>query len=199
MLFYLSGPMTGLPDFNYPAFNENAAWLRAKGLQVINPAENFGGNEELPREEYMRRDVEDLLRADAIILMDDWYKSAGSRLELEIAKQIGLEVWRLDREGDRCIELDPNEVPPHHEAETIVNGARQADYGHPLDDFSKTAQIWSAILGIDITPEEVALCMVGVKISREVNKPKRDNIVDAHGYLMTYAMVQDEIERRSKL
>lgn len=199
MLFYLSGPMTGLPDFNYPAFNANAAYLRGKGLQVINPAENFGGNEDLPREEYMRRDVEDLLKADAIILMDDWHKSAGSRLEVEIARQIGLEIWRLDVEGDRCIELDPNEIPPHYEAETIVNGARQADYGHPLDDFSKTALIWSAILGIEVTPKQVALCMVGVKISREVNKPKRDNIVDAHGYLMTYSMVEEELKRRETL
>jgi hypothetical protein len=36
---YLSGPMTGLPDLNFPAFNAAASALRAKGLNVINPAE----------------------------------------------------------------------------------------------------------------------------------------------------------------
>lgn len=37
---YLSGPMTGLPDYNYPAFNAEAARLRALGYTVENPAEN---------------------------------------------------------------------------------------------------------------------------------------------------------------
>jgi hypothetical protein len=37
---YLAGPMTGLPEFNYPAFNAEAARLRALGYQVENPAEN---------------------------------------------------------------------------------------------------------------------------------------------------------------
>ena len=37
---YIAGPMTGLPDFNYPAFNAAAAKLRALGLEVLNPAEN---------------------------------------------------------------------------------------------------------------------------------------------------------------
>ncbi|MCY1527250.1 hypothetical protein D9M68_623110 [compost metagenome] len=37
---YLAGPMTGLPEFNYPAFHAEAARLRALGYQVENPAEN---------------------------------------------------------------------------------------------------------------------------------------------------------------
>jgi hypothetical protein len=36
---YLSGPMTGLPDLNFPAFHAEAARLRALGYDVINPAE----------------------------------------------------------------------------------------------------------------------------------------------------------------
>ena len=37
---YLAGPMSGLPDFNYPAFHAAAAVLRAQGHYVENPAEN---------------------------------------------------------------------------------------------------------------------------------------------------------------
>lgn len=37
---YLSGPMTGVPEYNYPAFNAEAARLRALGYTVENPAEN---------------------------------------------------------------------------------------------------------------------------------------------------------------
>lgn len=41
---YLAGPMTGLPDFNYPAFHAAAAAWRAAGWTVANPAENFNGH-----------------------------------------------------------------------------------------------------------------------------------------------------------
>lgn len=37
---YIAGPMSGLPEFNYPAFNRAAAVLRAQGHHVENPAEN---------------------------------------------------------------------------------------------------------------------------------------------------------------
>lgn len=82
------------------------------------------------------------------------------------------------------------------EAEKLVHGDRGADYGHPLDDFSRTAQIWSAILGTEITAQQVGLCMIGVKLSRQCNKPKRDNMVDAAGYAETVQMVEDEYNRR---
>ncbi len=76
-----------------------------------------------------------------------------------------------------------------HEAHTLVHGVRGEDYGHPYHDFSRTAKIWSAILGVDVTPEQVALCMIGVKISRECNRPKRDNRVDIAGYAEALDMV----------
>lgn len=40
---YLSGPMTGLPAFNYPAFNAAAARLRSAGYLVYNPADSGAG------------------------------------------------------------------------------------------------------------------------------------------------------------
>ncbi len=75
------------------------------------------------------------------------------------------------------------------EARNLVHGDRGEDYGHPFHDFSRTAKIWSAILGVDVTPEQVALCMIGVKISRECHRPKRDNRVDIAGYAEALDMV----------
>ena len=83
------------------------------------------------------------------------------------------------------------------EAQGLVHGDRQVMYGHPLDDFSRTAAMWSAILGVPVTAEQVGLCMCAVKISRQCNSPKRDNLVDLAGYAETVQMVADERKRRA--
>lgn len=83
------------------------------------------------------------------------------------------------------------------EAESLVHGDRNADYGHPLDDFSRTAKMWSALLGIEVAPEQVGLCMIAVKLSRQCNRPKRDNLVDAAGYAETVDWLLDEKKRRA--
>ena len=81
---------------------------------------------------------------------------------------------------------------------SLVTGNRQDDYGHPLDDFTKAGKIWEAILGIPVSAEQVALCMVGVKIAREVNRQKLDNAVDGIGYFLTLTMVQQERAERER-
>ena len=50
------------------------------------------------------------------------------------------------------------------EAQYLVHGSRGVDYGPPLDDFSRTAAMWSAIPGFPVTAEQVGLCMVAVKM-----------------------------------
>jgi hypothetical protein len=75
---------------------------------------------------------------------------------------------------------------PLEEALRLTTGDRQNSYGHPLQDFTRTAELWTALLSLQrrpITPEEVALCMVMLKASREMNKHKRDNLVDMAGYV----------------
>lgn len=83
------------------------------------------------------------------------------------------------------------------EAQRLVHGDRQSAYGHPLDDFTRTAAIWSAILEVPVTAEQVGLCMIGVKISRLCNSYKRDSAVDIAGYAATIQMVVEERRRRA--
>lgn len=61
-------------------------------------------------------------------------------------------------------------------------GERNDGYDHPRPNFEKTAVVWSQILGKDVTPRQVALCMIGLKLVRDSHKPKRDNLVDIAGY-----------------
>lgn len=78
------------------------------------------------------------------------------------------------------------------EAQRLVHGARNVDYGHPIDDYTRTGRLWGAILGIgDIDPRICCLMMAAVKISREVNAPKRDNRVDLAGYAECAQMVAE--------
>ncbi len=81
-------------------------------------------------------------------------------------------------------------------AASLVNGERQNEYGHPLDNLDRAAQIWSVILDSPVTAEQVSLCMVGMKIARQVHKPKADTVVDIIGYALTLHMVEVERARR---
>jgi len=108
-IYYLSGPMTGLPDYNRPTFNKAAEWLRNQGFNVWNPAEEFDSNYIYPRKFYMRRDIEALLKCESIVMLHGWEKSAGACLELEIAKELEMNIFFL---GDNNLERSHNETNP---------------------------------------------------------------------------------------
>src|SRR5258708_6311846 len=80
------------------------------------------------------------------------------------------------------------------EAEKLVLGDRNDQYGNPREDYVKTAKIWSGMLSSkltnEITPEEAILMMIGLKLSRLCFKHKDDTLIDLHGYALCYAWAQ---------
>ena len=90
---YIAGPMTGLPDFNYPAFHAAAAAWRAVGWIVSNPAENFAGHQDLPYADYIRKDLADLMACEAIALLPGWVESRGANLEHHVAAVLDMRMY----------------------------------------------------------------------------------------------------------
>lgn len=98
---------------------------------------------------------------------------------------------------------DKNPVVPRKgilsEAEALVNGQRQADYGDKLQNFSQIAMLWQGYLAMKlrpvcaITPEDVSMMMILVKMARLAKSPDHeDSLVDIAGYARCMDMLQQE-------
>lgn len=88
---YIAGPMSGLPQLNFPAFNAAAEALRARGFIAINPAE-VNPDTSMPWADCLRRDIPHLLTCDTIAMLPNWELSRGTTLEHHIAKALGMRV-----------------------------------------------------------------------------------------------------------
>ena len=88
---YISGPMTGLMDSNFPAFNAEAERLRDLGHEVVNPAE-INPDPATGWHACMRADLKALLDCDTLALLDGWQRSAGAHLEMHVAHRVGIDI-----------------------------------------------------------------------------------------------------------
>lgn len=81
-----------------------------------------------------------------------------------------------------------DEVPPRVEAlrqaAHLISSERNVHYGPPSENFDRISRLWSVVLGIDVTSEDVAMCMVAVKMARYASKSgfQADTWIDIAGY-----------------
>jgi hypothetical protein len=89
MIAYLAGPMSGIPEFNYPAFAEHAKYIREQlKYEVISPAEQGFGSFNpgtTGYEEVLNDCVKLVSLADMLFVMEGWTKSNGARAEVMCA------------------------------------------------------------------------------------------------------------------
>ena len=104
---YLSGPMTGIEDYNRPAFDGADLDLLGAGAdEVYDPAEHIDEYAQLSHEQCMALSLCELIAErpwveeiepyyDVLVSLPGWQDSAGARLEREVAAAIGMEVHDL--------------------------------------------------------------------------------------------------------
>lgn len=108
MKIYVAGPISSIPEYNFPEFFMVSDALRSMGHDVANPAENNGATlEEALRdapynpmtwEDYMRVDLRFVTHADALCVLPGWQNSRGARLEVKVAKELGIPLY-IFRDG----------------------------------------------------------------------------------------------------
>lgn len=94
---YLAGPMTGHPEHNIPAFTEAAKDIRARGYEVVSPAEGVEDQSEKSWEDWMRRDIAMLVTCDGLACLPGWQNSRGASLETFIATALGMPLLCAER------------------------------------------------------------------------------------------------------
>lgn len=92
MTIYLSGPMSGIPDLNHPAFDKARDRLLVEGHRVVSPADLDRNRPPLPYKDKLRDDLRYLLDCQAIYLLKGWGDSQGACLEWFVALSLGMHI-----------------------------------------------------------------------------------------------------------
>ncbi len=99
---YISGPMRGIPRFNFAAFDFAEDLWTSMGYTVLNPASRGWGSgdpatgtgvTEYEVQEWLRADIREITQCDAIALLPGWEESEGAKLEAAVAFAIGLDFF----------------------------------------------------------------------------------------------------------
>lgn len=147
---YLAGPMTNLPLYNFPAFDEARDTLIARGYEVISPADldravGFDPDTCVVDKEFldaaMRRDVEALMRADCIVMLPNWEKSTGALAEYALARWRHIPAY----EWPSMVEIPKHPVVANGDPKAKAGSVKCPMYLLPPVALEKTA--WAHQLG----------------------------------------------------
>jgi hypothetical protein len=213
---YIAGPMRGIPEFNFPAFDKVKRLLTRDGWYVISPAdidrkEGFDekgktGDEPVPwrlMQKIVHRDLKELINCDAIFMLKGWQNSKGAKAEMAVAQWCEMSVMfecPEDAEAHNtlfipAVQPAPTENSILETAIKVTSGERRRDYDSATPNHKRIAKLWNSYLGVrkneanPISPFDVAIMMILLKIARVVHTPTRDGFVDIAGYARCSAQI----------
>ena len=99
MKLYTAGPMSGIPDFNYPAFRTAEQQLTMAGYNVLCPVDSEQHNDTGKPQTwdwYMRHALRMVLDAEGLAMLPGWENSRGAILEVHVARSLDLPVRTVD-------------------------------------------------------------------------------------------------------
>lgn len=174
-------------------YKYSLAWLEKSDAMIVQPlraADSKGTMNELDRARglgipvFYRDDSADALEELRVWLGSDALPAADTdRAESKVSVSYSKPVAEAKQEADGSVLL---------EAQGLVYGPREGSYGHPREDFTRTAAMWSGYLGVKIQPGDVGQMMILLKASRERNRHSRDNLTDQAGYAETCRRVHGD-------
>ena len=106
MKVYVSGPMTGIPDLNFPLFRRVTDALRAMGHEVVSPVET---NDD-PNAQWLdciAADVLSMRGCRAICFLPGYERSKGARIEAIVAEQGNMATWLAEEVVPHVFEAWP--------------------------------------------------------------------------------------------
>ena len=92
---YIAGPMTGIAEFNHPAFRKAAKDLRAIGYDVVSPAELITDTS-TPYQECIDIGLDALKDCDIVALLNGWTCSNGVAIEFKRAEELNLIILGIE-------------------------------------------------------------------------------------------------------
>lgn len=97
MKIYVSGQITGLDrkevEIKFQSAKDKITLI---GFDCITPLEICPFNKDYTWNDYMIEDIKGLFECDGIYMLRDWQESVGARIELAIAKELGLQIFYED-------------------------------------------------------------------------------------------------------
>jgi len=145
-----------------------------------------------------------LSNAQTIAMFANWVMMNPSEDYTPVLNAISRHYEKQLLESKEAAQCAP--APMLYRAQSLIEGDRQQDYGDKLQNFSQIAMLFQGSLAMKlqpnarITPEDVAILMMQVKIARLAKSPDhKDSIMDVAGYAGCFSILQDERAQERKL
>lgn len=212
---YLTGPITGVPDYA-DMFAIAASQLRSYGYEIFNPAVNT--HEGRTFRDYMAIDLPEVVAADAVVALPGWRNSKGSNVEIMTAAYCSIPVLEYAENESLPGGFELVDVPVTPQlpfgvvaasdedgrnvnviAEDLIHGDRRNYYGHPFDDYTRVATMVNGAFahkfkeGESFSAADIPIIVILMKISRQMHRTKRDNLIDIAGYCGVIDMILNHV------